>query len=96
MRIEPGSKISAFAGQAGVEVSAEVNSSHHQAILAPGRDLCVTAHAPDGVVEAVESTGEGNWVVGVQWHPERMFGDAFAKALFRELIAAARGAAVRG
>lgn len=96
VRIEPGSKLSALAGQVGVGASAEVNSSHHQAILAPGRGLRVTAHAPDGVVEAVEWTGDGNWVVGVQWHPERMFGDAFAQALFQELIAAARAAAVRG
>jgi gamma-glutamyl-gamma-aminobutyrate hydrolase PuuD len=56
----------------------------------------VTAQAPDGVVEAVEWAGNSNWVVGVQWHPERMAGDALASALFRELMAAARGAAVRG
>jgi putative glutamine amidotransferase len=91
VRIEPGSKLAALAA----ENSAEVNSSHHQAVLAPGRGLRVTTHAPDGVVEAVEWTGDGNWVVGVQWHPERMFGDAFAQALFQELIAAARAAAVR-
>ena len=90
--IEPGSRLAALAGS----TSAEVNSSHHQAILAPGRNLRVTAHAPDGVVEAVEWTGNGNWVVGVQWHPERMFGDALAATLFRELIAAVRAAAVRG
>ncbi len=91
--IESGSKLAALAAES---FSAEVNSSHHQAILAPGRDLHVTAHAPDGVAEAVEWTGDANWVVGVQWHPERMFGDPFARALFRELIAAARGATVRG
>jgi putative glutamine amidotransferase len=74
----------------------EVNSSHHQAVLEPGRGLRITASAPDGVVEAVEWTGSDNWVVGVQWHPERMPGDALAAALFRELVAAARTAAVRG
>jgi gamma-glutamyl-gamma-aminobutyrate hydrolase PuuD len=25
----------------------------------------------------------------VQWHPERMFGDAFSESLFRDFIAAA-------
>ncbi len=69
---------------------AEVNSSHHQSILEPGRGLRVTAHAPDGVVEAVEWTGDSNWVVGVQWHPERMQEDALAQALFRDLVLAAR------
>jgi putative glutamine amidotransferase len=47
------------------------NSSHHQAIrlLAPG--LVVTGRSPDGVVEAVEMP-EHPFVVGLQWHPERM------------------------
>jgi putative glutamine amidotransferase len=71
---------------------AKVNSSHHQSILEPGRGLRITAHAPDGVVEAVEWTGDSNWVVGVQWHPERMPDDALAQALFRDLVSAARQA----
>jgi putative glutamine amidotransferase len=69
-----------------------INSSHHQSVLDPGRGLRITANAPDGVVEAVEWTGDANWVVGVQWHPERMPEDALAKALFRDLLAAARQA----
>lgn len=69
---------------------AEVNSSHHQSVLDPGRGLRITAHAPDGVVEAVEWTGDSNWIVGVQWHPERMPEDALAQALFRDLVSAAR------
>ena len=71
---------------------AEINSSHHQSVLDPGRDLRITAHAPDGVVEAVEWTGDSNWVVGVQWHPERMPEDALAQALFRGLLSAAHEA----
>jgi len=71
-------------------VQAAVNSWHHQAVLAPGRGLRVTARAPDGVIEAVELTARSNWVVGVQWHPERMPGDALAQALFRDLVLAAR------
>ncbi len=77
-------------------LDAQVNSSHHQSIREPGRNLRVVGRAPDGVVEAVEWTGDSNWVTGVQWHPERMTGDALAQTLFRELIAAARGATVRG
>lgn len=90
--IESGSKLAELAGGS----TARVNSSHHQAVLAPGRGLHVTAHAPDGVIEAVEWTGDSNWVMGVQWHPERMTssGDPLAVALFAALAAAARKAPV--
>jgi putative glutamine amidotransferase len=74
---------------------AHVNSSHHQAIRKPGRDLRVTAHAPDGIIEAVEWTGDSHWIVGVQWHPERMERDSFAATLFRQLVAAAHHMPVR-
>jgi putative glutamine amidotransferase len=70
-----------------------VNSSHHQAILNPGRGLRVTARAPDGVIEAVEFAGGPAWILGVQWHPERMRGDALSDSLFRRLIEEARSAA---
>jgi putative glutamine amidotransferase len=69
---------------------AEVNSWHHQSVLEPGRGLRITARAPDGVVEAVEGTENSNWVVGVQWHPERMPADALAQSLFRDFVTAAR------
>ena len=67
-----------------------VNSSHHQSILEPGRNLRVAARAPDGVIEAVEWVGDGNLVTGVQWHPERMVEtDALARSLFEALVAVA-------
>jgi putative glutamine amidotransferase len=90
IRIEPGSRLAQLAG----EPSALVNSSHHQAVREPGRGLRVVAHAPDGVIEAVEWTGDSNWVTGVQWHPERMQGDPLAELLFSQLVAAARKAVV--
>jgi len=68
----------------------EVNSWHHQSVLEPGRGLRITARAPDGVAEAVEWADDTNWVVGVQWHPERMPADPLARSLFRELVTAAR------
>ena len=75
---------------------ARVNSSHHQAVLQPGRSLRVVARSEDQVVEAVEWTGDANWVVGVQWHPERMVeNDALAQGLFRTLIGAARRATLQ-
>jgi putative glutamine amidotransferase len=85
---EQGSLLAAISGAG----RGEVNSSHHQAIATPGKGLRVTAHADDGTVEGVEWTGDANWVVGVQWHPERMFGDDAAERLFADLVGAARGA----
>ena len=48
-----------------------VNSYHHQAVqrIAPG--FRVTATAPDGVIEAIES--EQYPAVGLQFHPEKLF-----------------------
>jgi putative glutamine amidotransferase len=83
---DPGSRLAQMAGGN----RARVNSSHHQSVLLPGRNLRVVAHAPDGVIEAVEWTGDANWIVGVQWHPERMVAaDELSQSLFRELAAAA-------
>jgi putative glutamine amidotransferase len=54
----------------------EVNSSHHQAIDKVAKPLKVTGRAPDGVVEAVELRAEDAglmpYLVGVQFHPERL------------------------
>jgi putative glutamine amidotransferase len=84
--LDAGSCLAQLAGA----TKARVNSSHHQSVLQPGNNLRVVAHAPDGVIEAVEWTGDSNWIVGVQWHPERMVaGDELARSLFRELAAAA-------
>lgn len=69
-----------------------INSSHHQSIDLPGKDLRVTSMAPDGIVEGVEWTGDKNWIVGVQWHPERMANDPLAKKLFADFVAAVRNA----
>jgi putative glutamine amidotransferase len=91
-QIEPGTHLEQIAGASEVRV----NSSHHQSIREAGRNLRIAARAPDGVIEAVEWTGDSNWVVGVQWHPERMVAtDSLAKGLFSSLVAAARKAPVR-
>jgi len=71
--------------------SARVNSSHHQSVEKPGRGLRVAARTPDGVIEALEWTAGPGWVLGVQWHPERMPGEPFAAALFRRLVKEAKG-----
>ena len=83
-----GSRLAKMAGAR----DAEVNSSHHQSIAKPGRQLQITGMSSDGIVESVEWTGDANWVIGVQWHPERMAGDPLAENLFRELVTVAKAA----
>lgn len=51
-----------------------VNSFHHQALKKLGRGLSVTAKSDDGIIEAVELNSCGN-VLGVQWHPEKIFSE---------------------
>jgi putative glutamine amidotransferase len=88
VRFTAGSQLAKMAGS----TRATVNSSHHQCIAKPGRMLRIAGQATDGIIEAVEWTGDANWVMGVQWHPERMRGDALAERLFSEMVAAAKGA----
>lgn len=52
-----------------------VNSLHHQAIDRLGDGLRITGRAPDGVVEAAESTDPDWWALCVQWHPEDLVED---------------------
>ena len=76
----------------GVEAGrVEVNSSHHQAIRTPGDNLRVSAVSPgDGVIEAVELDAADHFVVGVQWHPERTYGQSgFSRAIFSAFVQAA-------
>ncbi|MBV8881114.1 MAG: gamma-glutamyl-gamma-aminobutyrate hydrolase family protein [Planctomycetaceae bacterium] len=65
-----------------------VNSWHHQAIDKLGRGLRITAVAEDGIIEGVESDAH-RFLVGVQWHPERMQDDRRQQNLFRALISEA-------
>lgn len=61
----------------------DVPTSHHQSVKKLGTGLVATAHAEDGVIEAVELAGD-RFAVGVQWHPERDFDGN--QNLFREFI----------
>jgi putative glutamine amidotransferase len=63
---------------------AEVASEHHQGIRRLGRGVRVTSATPDGVAEMIEVPSR-RFVLGLQWHPERMdvgnAGDRVADAL---------------
>jgi putative glutamine amidotransferase len=55
-------------------VQAKATSSHHQAIRELGEGFRVSAMHSDGTIEAIEWTDpmRKGWILGVQWHPERM------------------------
>jgi putative glutamine amidotransferase len=106
--IESGTQFAEVASSSGIRPAddaqiAQVNTSHHQSILAPGRGLRIAAKAPDGIIEAVEwiglapeSVGDSAkdpdpWIIAVQWHPERMPADSLSLALFRALVRAGAG-----
>ncbi len=65
-----------------------VNSSHHQAVRKPGRGLAPMAWSKDGVLEAIYLS-DYPFLVGVQWHPERMEGGASAE-IIKAFIGAGR------
>lgn len=70
------------------------NSAHHQGVERLASDLTAVAHAPDGLIEAVEYRQAGAaWTVGVQWHPERKIDldDGVNRRLFHAFGDAVRG-----
>jgi len=66
--LEPDSKLREIFG----EDEFTVNSLHHQAVRDIGENLRIVARSPDGIVEATETTDKDRFLIGVQWHPEKM------------------------
>ncbi len=66
-----------------------VRSSHHQSVKNPGRGLHLSAVAHDRVIEALEPR-TSQFLVAVQWHPEKTPNDRYSKRLFTALINAAK------
>lgn len=88
--VAAGSRLRAIAGTDRLGV----NTFHHQVIADVAPELVATARTvePDApaLIEAVEAPG-CRWVLGVQWHPERMWRTGPAhRRLFVELVRAAR------
>lgn len=80
--IRPGSALWRLAGGE----RHQVNSVHHQAAH-PSPRYDAVAHAPDGVIEAIEAPGR-RFCLGLQWHPEYHAGEA-DRAIWRGLCEAA-------
>ena len=68
--VDPASFLHAITGAD----SGSVTSNHHQAIANIGKGLSISARSPDGITEAIEwkDLKGKSFLMGVQWHPERM------------------------
>ena len=82
--LEPNTRLDEIYG--GGEI--RVNSAHHQAVRQVGPRLRVSALAPDGIIEAIESVDPNWFCVGVQWHPESDTASALDMQLFECFIQA--------
>jgi putative glutamine amidotransferase len=65
----------------------DISSHHHQGVDQLGEGLVASASAPDGVIEAIETT-DGSFCLGVQWHPEERL-DPEGITLIRAFVSAA-------
>lgn len=66
VQIEPGTRLSALAPSQTVNIT----SSHHQALREVPKGYRLAALGEDGIIEAIERP-DRDFVIGVQWHPER-------------------------
>ena len=82
--IEAGSRMERIFGKRQISV----NSLHHQAIRDLGRGVRISGWADDGLAELMELP-EKRFVLGVQGHPEELYGEVsdFAR-LFRAFVRA--------
>ena len=64
-----------------------VNSTHHQAVKRLGKGLTAFARSTDNLIEAFYNE-EYSFLVGVQWHPERLLKEKISLRLFQSFIEA--------
>lgn len=75
-----GTRLNALLGE-----ELHVNTLHHQAVRLPGEGLTVAAQSEDGLIEAIELK-HYPFLMGVQWHPERLDGEASQTPLFEDFV----------
>ncbi|MCX7914283.1 MAG: type 1 glutamine amidotransferase [Thermodesulfovibrionales bacterium] len=66
-----------------------VNSTHHQAVKDLGEGLEVFAISEDGIIEGFYKR-DYNFLVGVQWHPERSLDSQLSIVMFSAFIQKAK------
>ena len=81
VRLEQASQVGRAIGKSEILV----NTYHKQSVKRLGRDLRVTATAPDGIIEGFEDPNLPLFAA-VQWHPERLTDEPEHLAPFRLLV----------
>ena len=69
----------------------KVRSAHHQSVKTPGRGLHLSAIARDKVIEALEPRSK-QFLLAIQWHPEKTPNDRYTKKLFEAFVNASKKA----
>jgi putative glutamine amidotransferase len=82
--VAPGSRLYQLVG-----ASITVNSFHREAIVELAPNITASAHAGDGVIEAIELDGHP-FALGLQWHQELLGPDHPGQAIFAGFIDACR------
>lgn len=85
VQVVPGSHLHGIVGYRDVLA---VNSMHVQGIARHHvpQGLVVAATAPDGCVEALETTEQPPLLVGIQWHPEQLESVPEQRAIWEDLV----------
>jgi putative glutamine amidotransferase len=94
VRLDPDSFLHSIVGSD----TGTVTSNHHQAVLELGKGLKKSAQSPDNIIEGIEWKDQAgkSFLVGVQWHPERMdFSNAFSGKILQRFLAEAKKFAVK-
>jgi putative glutamine amidotransferase len=83
LRIDEDSRLAQILGTDRIDT----NALHHQAVQTLGKGLVATAHADDGVIEAIELPGK-RFAIGVQSHPEGLESETEPRwrALFKAFV----------
>lgn len=63
----------------------QINSLHHQAVKELAPSLVAMATADDGIIEAAYRI-DNSRVIGLQWHPERLFDGEDSKKIFTAFV----------
>lgn len=85
LKVTAGTKLHAITGLDYLQV----NSFHREALVEISDQVIVSGYSDDGLVEAIERP-DRRFVMGVQWHPERLIEETKdADALFKAFVTAA-------
>lgn len=87
LKIAKGNLLSDLSAVKNAKGPIRVNSSHHQAVNKVGKNLEAIAWAKDGIIEGIQDTRKGRFILGVQWHPEISAGfDNISREIFEMFV----------